>query len=439
MTAEQLAAVFNHVNTYIETRYQNAIRAKNDFSNPPTLGQVQMLIDIQSADLSRLYENQGFNDDISDMDTFGATNMEQMFSEAFYFNQPIGDWDVRNVTNMQGMFSQAEDFNQPIGNWDVGNVTTMEGMFGNAHAFNQPIGRWDVGNVTDMGWMFYTAVAFNQPIGDWDVSNVTDMVAMFGDADAFNQPIGDWDVSNVTNMQWMFFDAGLSRENYDSLLAGWARRVGVVGSRSFDGGDSKYTQASAREYWTSKGWTITDGGVASGVTEGTAGADTGSAPGNPLNKSAETGAQILHGLAGADVITGGTAADIIHGGADNDTISGGGGADEIHGAAGDDALTGGADADTFVFGYPNAGNDTITDFTTGASGDLIDISLLIESYVAGSSTLSNFVTATTSGGTTTLTIDPNGDGITTDQVTIILTNVSTTVEALVAGGNLKLE
>ncbi len=70
---------------------------------------------------------------------------------------------------------------------------------------------------------------------------------------------------------------------------------------------------------------------------------------------------------------------------------------------------------------------------------MIDISLLIESYVAGSSTLADFITATTSGGATTLTIDPNGDGITTDQVTIILSGVSTTVEALVAGGNLKLE
>ncbi len=502
VTADQLAAVFDHVNIYIEARYQNAILAKTDFSNPPTLAEVQELIDSESANLSDLYKDQStFNDDISDMDTSGATNMRQMFSSADAFNQPIGAWDVSNVTIMWEVFGGASAFNQPIGAWDVSSVTNMEGMFISADAFNQPIGAWDVGNVTDMSFMFSSADAFNQPIGAWDVSNVTDMERMFREASSFNQDIGDWDVgnvitmrnmfngasafdqdigdwdvANVTNMSgmfglasafdqdigdWdisklmdaadMFFGVRLTTGNYDSLLRGWARRarVNYTGEEAicaivaphdcFNGGDNKYTHATAREYWLSKGWTITDGDVASGVTEGTANADSGSAPGNSLNKSAETGAQILHGLAGADVLTGGSAADVIHGGADNDTISGGGGADEIHGAAGDDTLSGGLGADTFVFGYPNAGNDTISDFITGASGDVIDISLLIESYVAGSSTLSNFVTATTSGGTTTLTIDPNGDGTTTDQVTIILTNVSTTVEALVNGGNLKLE
>ncbi len=375
VTADQLAMFFNHVNTYIETRYQDAIMAKTDFSNPPTLAQVQELIDEESADLSQLYVNmRTFNNDISDMDTSGATNMFGMFSGARAFNQPIGDWDVSNVTNMQEMF--------------------------------------------------FTASAFNQDIGDWEVGKVTNMVQMFDNVE-------------------------LTTRNYDSLLAGWARRARVNDTgdgpdcsflnehHCFHGGNSKYSHASAREYWISKGWAISDGGVADNVTEGTANADTGSAPGNPLDKSTETGAQILHGLAGADVITGGSANDIIHGGAGNDTIDGGSGADEIHGAAGDDTLSGGLGADTFVFGYPNAGNDTITDFTT--SRDKIDISLLLEGYVAGSSTLSNFVTATTARGTTTLTIDPNGDGTTTDQVTIILSGVSTTVEALVASGNLLLE
>ncbi len=59
--------------------------------------------------------------------------------------------------------------------------------------------------------------------------------------------------------------------------------------------------------------------------------------------------------------------DVINGGAGTDTITGGGGLDTI---------TGGTDADTFIFNADNADAtdaDTISDFTTGASADVISM------------------------------------------------------------------
>jgi S-layer protein len=84
---------------------------------------------------------------------------------------------------------------------------------------------------------------------------------------------------------------------------------------------------------------------------------------------------------GADNINGGAGNDTINGGAGNDTIIGGAGADEITGGAGDDTInlaTGETSAaiDTVIFEATAVGNgvDTITGFTAGAGGDVLDFS-----------------------------------------------------------------
>jgi len=145
-----------------------------------------------------------FNQPIGEWNVSNVTDMREMFEEATSFNQPIGEWNVSKVTNMREMFKRATSFNQPIGEWNVSNVTNMSYMFAGA-SFNQPIGQWNVSSkVTNMMMMFAYATSFNQPIGKWNVSNVTDMYGMFERATSFNQPIGEWDVSNVTDMEFMF-------------------------------------------------------------------------------------------------------------------------------------------------------------------------------------------------------------------------------------------
>jgi len=232
-----------------------------------------------------------FNQDIGDWDVSGVTNMREMFIRANSFNQDIGDWDVSSVTNMRGMFQSADQFNQDIGDWNVSSVTSMRRMFYFAESFNQDIGGWDVSSVTRMGSMFSFAESFNQDIGGWDVSSVTRMPGMFSSAESFNQDIGGWDTGNVTSMSSMFNEAssfnqdlsgwdmqdvgfademfdssGLSTENYDAALIGWAVQnlessvdLGAEGVQYCESGPFQTHMEEEALFWD-----ISDGGKESG-------------------------------------------------------------------------------------------------------------------------------------------------------------------------------
>ncbi|MDB5550426.1 MAG: hemolysin-type calcium-binding repeat family protein [Rhizobium sp.] len=70
--------------------------------------------------------------------------------------------------------------------------------------------------------------------------------------------------------------------------------------------------------------------------------------------------------------TGNTEDNVLHGNSGDNTLNGDIGNDSIYGHRGDDELTGAAGSDTFFFGTKD-GNDTITDFVSGAV-DLINLS-----------------------------------------------------------------
>jgi surface protein len=104
------------------------------------------------------------------------TDMSSMFYNTA-FNQNIGSWDTSNVTNMYLMFNYARAFNQNIGSWNTSKVTTMKQMFHVATAFNQNIGSWDTSNVLNMQQMFNYATAFNQNISGWVVAQISDFLS----------------------------------------------------------------------------------------------------------------------------------------------------------------------------------------------------------------------------------------------------------------------
>jgi surface protein len=244
---------------------------------------------------SMLSLTDSFNQDIGDWDVSSVINMERMFANTESFNRDIGGWDVSSVTTMRGMFTGLESFNQDISSWDVSSVTTMRGMFSGAESFNQDIGSWNVSSATDMLGMLSGAESFNQDISGWDVSSVTNMRSLFFDAKSFNQDIGDWDVSSVTNMRQMFagaesFDqdisnwdvsgvtqmtemfgstgsAGLSTENYDRILIGWAVQD-LRDDISFDVA-SEYCNGEPFRGHLKVGfdWDISDEGIQSGCPE----------------------------------------------------------------------------------------------------------------------------------------------------------------------------
>jgi hypothetical protein len=80
-----------------------------------------------------------------------------------------------------------------------------------------------------------------------------------------------------------------------------------------------------------------------------------------------------------DLLSGGAGNDVIYGQDDSDTLLGGDGNDTLDGGIDDDVLTGGAGSDVLtggqgndVFTFDNDGNDTITDFGAGITGDETD-------------------------------------------------------------------
>ncbi len=78
--------------------------------------------------------------------------------------------DTSNITDMSFLFVET-DFDEDISEWDVSNVTDMSNMF-STNSFDQDIGSWDVSSVLDMDEMFYNAASFDQDLSDWGVNSL---------------------------------------------------------------------------------------------------------------------------------------------------------------------------------------------------------------------------------------------------------------------------
>ncbi|MCU1382254.1 MAG: calcium-binding protein, partial [Acidobacteria bacterium] len=119
-----------------------------------------------------------------------------------------------------------------------------------------------------------------------------------------------------------------------------------------------------------------------------------------------------------------------------DQLFGNGASNRLTGGTGADRLTGGGGADRFVYTALGDGIDTITDFTAGAGGDVIDIHDVLIGYQAGSSTITDFVRLTQSGGNTTVSVDSDG-GANSFTSLVLLQNTSGLLAGdLLANGNL---
>ena len=179
----------------------------------------------QVTDMSGLFKNKNYDDDIKHWDTSNVTDMSEMFMENSIFNQVIGGWDTSSVTNMDSMFRGSSTpgtpyaFNQDIGSWDTSNVIKMNNMFRFSRSFNQDIGSWNTSKVERMDWMFRDAPAFNQDIGSWDTSSVQYISRMFYDATSFNQDISSWDTRQIADFNYMFKNASAFNQDITSWHA----------------------------------------------------------------------------------------------------------------------------------------------------------------------------------------------------------------------------
>jgi Ca2+-binding RTX toxin-like protein len=141
---------------------------------------------------------------------------------------------------------------------------------------------------------------------------------------------------------------------------------------------------------------------------------------------------------GADVVDAGAGNDVVDGGAGNDILNGQLGNDVLVGGPGNDMLSGGAGSDRFDYNAIGDGVDTISDFTRGAGGDVLDLRDVLPGYVAGVSNAGSFVHLAESGGNTTFSV--NADGIGSDFVDFSVLQGATglLLDDMLANGNLVL-
>lgn len=146
--------------------------------------------------------------------------LEQLIDAAIYHEGPycnLNHLDISAVTDLSKLF-QNSGFEGDISKWDVSNVKTMDRLFMGC-AFNGDISNWDTSNVQDMSYMFMSS-NFNEDISGWCVQSVVDMNGMFGRS-PFNHDISQWNPVQLQSMRGMFayshFNGDLSRWNPSNL------------------------------------------------------------------------------------------------------------------------------------------------------------------------------------------------------------------------------
>lgn len=151
------------------------------------------------------------------------------------------------------------------------------------------------------------------------------------------------------------------------------------------------------------------------------------------------GTDIIYGFGGADTLTGDAGDDLLIGGAGADSLSGGSGADTLEGGAGADTLDpgaadGAADQLLFDFDALDGTVDTVTNFETGAGGDVLNVGDVLIGYTAGNE--SDFINIVDDGTDTTVQIDVNGMGAFSDLV--ILSGITGVAAADLLTDNMEL-
>ena len=149
-------------------------------------------IQYEAVDNALLRTRRNDDADLSTVCTSLVTDMSRLFRETS-FNQDISGWDTGNVTDMSFMFVSAVSFNQDISKWDTRNVTDMNSMFLSADTFNQDISKWKTRNVADMKSMFFSSDAFNQDLSGWCVENISQKPLRFDlEAESWTLPRPNW-------------------------------------------------------------------------------------------------------------------------------------------------------------------------------------------------------------------------------------------------------
>ncbi len=185
------------------------------------------------------------------------------------------------------------------------------------------------------------------------------------------------------------------------------------------------------------------GTVSDDISTGTSGDDLMVADAGDDQVSGLAGSDIIDGGVGDDTLDGGDGNDLLFGAQGDDTLIGGAGEDILFGGSGTDTLTGDTGSDTFVWSSTDVGDDdVITDFDASL-GDVLDISDLLQGESNDAIDLDSYLSFSSDGTDTTISVDVDGDGVATDM-SIVLEGVDLTllgadqviIQNLLDGGNL---
>lgn len=209
-------------------------------------------------------------------------------------------------------------------------------------------------------------------------------------------------------------------------IAGATQSPSPVGDDAINGGagkdlifgDAPFTDTLA----ASQSLTLSDGAGWNvfAALEAGAGADTDWSRSDTLNYLANHTLELSaeSGRAGGN--------DRIDAGSGDDLVFGQDGNDLIIGGAGDDVLWGGSGSDTFVFRLADVGagrgdlsaRDTIADFSAGSGGDVLDLRDLLqgEETALTAMDLAAYLSFSSDGSHTSLSISRNGDGVVDQRI-----------------------
>lgn len=156
---------------------------------------------------------------------------------------------------------------------------------------------------------------------------------------------------------------------------------------------------------------------------------TGNDSNNTINGN--DAANTILGGNGGDTITGAGGGDDLQGGAGNDSLNGGTGDDDLRGGSGNDTLIlGSGDSDTVIFESTgdNNGADTISNFSRGSGGDILDFSAFLGGTISLHSTTAanDSSTANTTVAGNVLLVNDTGTALTTATVAALISDDAAT-------------
>jgi Ca2+-binding RTX toxin-like protein len=257
------------------------------------------------------------------------------------------------------------------------------------------------------------------------------------------------------------YDRALSAGEIQQLFDGGELGTTVVGTAKSDtligGSDDEDLRGAA-------GNDLIDGNGGDDALRGASGADdllgaTGNdrlfGGGGADDLRGGPGDDEMHGMGGNDLISGGSGDDLLEGGGGKDRMGGTSGADELfggpaidslsggtgddllNGGPGRDSLTGGPGSDTFQIDRISHGVDKIRGFEDGPSGDVLDLSAVLD--FGGADAIDDFVRLSETKNSTRVEVNADGAGNDFTAVFNLLGVTGLNVGTLVADGNVQLE